>query len=72
MDNAAPHIKASIQLDVEAGRSEIEAMIGDRAWGAVGVPATADFIYAALPIDQRLNELIFLQIFMRHHQKGVE
>jgi 2-dehydropantoate 2-reductase len=56
MDNAAPHIKASMQLDVETGhRSEIEAMIGvtGRKGRELGVPTpTADFIYAALlPID---------------------
>lgn len=56
MDNAAPHIKASMQLDVETGhRTEIEAMIGviGRKGRELGVPTpTADFIYAALlPID---------------------
>ncbi|HLA86980.1 MAG TPA: 2-dehydropantoate 2-reductase [Anaerolineales bacterium] len=56
MDNAAPHIKASMQLDVETShRTEIEAMIGviGRKGRELGVPTpTADFIYAALlPID---------------------
>ena len=56
MDNAAPHIKASMQLDVEANhRTEIEAMIGviGHKGRELGVPTpTADFIYAALlPID---------------------
>ncbi len=56
MDNAAPHIKASMQLDVETNhRTEIEAMIGviGRKGRELGVPTpTADFIYAALlPID---------------------
>ena len=56
MDAAAPQIKASMQLDVEAGRqTELEAMIGvvGRKGREAGVPTpTADFIYAALlPID---------------------
>lgn len=56
MDGAAPHMKASMQLDVEAGhKSEIEAMIGviGRKGRELGVPTpTADFNYAALlPID---------------------
>lgn len=56
IDASAPHIKASMQLDVETGhRSEIEAMIGviGRKGRELGVPTpTADFIYAALlPID---------------------
>lgn len=52
IDNAAPQIKASMQLDVEAGRrSEIEAMIGViRLKGReLGVPtAVADMVYATL------------------------
>jgi len=56
IDAAAPQIKASMQLDVEAGRqTELEAMIGvvGRKGREAGVPTpTADFIYAALlPID---------------------
>ena len=56
MDNAAPHIKASMQLDVEAGRrTELEAMVGviGREGRKFGIRTpTADFIYAALkPID---------------------
>jgi 2-dehydropantoate 2-reductase len=56
IDNAAPHIKASMQLDVETDRkTEIEAMIGviGRKGREFGVPTpTADFMYAALlPID---------------------
>ncbi|CAG1015021.1 2-dehydropantoate 2-reductase [Anaerolineales bacterium] len=56
MDDAAPHIKASMQLDVEMGRkTELEAMIsaiGHKGREA-GVPTPiADFIYAALlPIE---------------------
>jgi len=52
MDNAAPHIKASMQLDVEAGRrSEIEAMIGviGRKGRELGIPTpVADMVYASL------------------------
>ncbi len=56
MDNAAPHIKASMQLDVESGhRIEIESMIGviGRKGRQRGVPTpVADMIYAALlPIE---------------------
>jgi len=52
IDNAAPHIKPSMQLDVEAGRrSEIEAMIGvigrkGRELG--GLTPVADMVYASL------------------------
>ena len=52
VDNAAPHIKPSMQLDVEAGRrSEIEAMIGviGRKGRELGVPTpVADMTYASL------------------------
>jgi len=56
IDNAAPHIKASMQLDVEAGRrSEIESMVGviGRKGREHAVPTpTADMIYAVLlPLD---------------------
>jgi 2-dehydropantoate 2-reductase len=56
MDNAAPHIKASMQLDVEAGRrSELESMVGviGRKGRESGVPTpVADFVYASLlPIE---------------------
>jgi 2-dehydropantoate 2-reductase len=56
MDNAAAHIKASMQLDVAAGRrSELESMVGviGRKGREVGVSTpVADFVYAALlPID---------------------
>ncbi|MEW5870696.1 MAG: 2-dehydropantoate 2-reductase [Chloroflexota bacterium] len=51
-DNAAPHIRPSMQLDVESGRrSELESMIGVIAnkGRALGVPTpVADFVYAAL------------------------
>lgn len=52
MDNAAPHIKASMQLDVEAGHiSELESMIGVicHKGHEQGVPTpVADMIYGAL------------------------
>jgi len=56
IDNAAPQIKASMQLDVEAGRrSELESMVSviGRKGCALGVHTpTADMIYAALlPLD---------------------
>ena len=56
MDGAAPHIKASMQLDVDSGRrSEIESMVGviGRKGSEVGVATpVADFVYAALlPVD---------------------
>lgn len=52
IDNATPSIKASMQLDVEAGRrSEVESMIGviGREGRALGVPTPiADMVYASL------------------------
>jgi 2-dehydropantoate 2-reductase len=52
VDNAAPHIKPSMQLDVEAGRrSELESMIGviGRKGRELGVPTpVADMVYASL------------------------
>ena len=56
IDAAAPHIKASMQLDVEAGRRmELESIIGVIGCKGreLGVPTpTADAIYAALlPIN---------------------
>jgi 2-dehydropantoate 2-reductase len=56
MDNAAPHIKPSMQLDVESGhRTELESMIGviGRKGRKLGVPTpVADFVYASLlPIE---------------------
>ncbi len=56
VDNAAPGIKASMQLDVESGRpSELESLIGviGRQGRTLGVPTpAADFVYAALlPAD---------------------
>ncbi len=56
MDNAAPHIKASMQLDVEAGRrTELESMVGviGRKGRELDIPTPiADFIYASLlPVE---------------------
>jgi 2-dehydropantoate 2-reductase len=56
VDNAAPHIKPSMQLDVEAGhRTELESMIGvvGRKGRELGVPTpVADFVYASLlPVE---------------------
>jgi 2-dehydropantoate 2-reductase len=56
VDNAAPTIKPSMQLDVEAGhRTELESMIGvvGRKGRELGVPTPiADFVYASLlPIE---------------------
>jgi 2-dehydropantoate 2-reductase len=56
LDNAAPHIKASMQLDVESGhRTEIESMIGviGRKGRERGIPTPiADTIYALLlPVE---------------------
>ena len=56
IDNSAPHIKPSMQLDVEAGhRTELESMIGVVGRKgrelAVSTPV-ADFVYASLlPIE---------------------
>jgi 2-dehydropantoate 2-reductase len=56
IDNSAPHIKPSMQLDVEAGhRTELESMIGvvGRKGRELGIPTpVADFVYASLlPIE---------------------
>ena len=52
MDDAAPHIKASMQLDVEASRrTELESMIGviERRGRELGVPTpVAGMVYASL------------------------
>ncbi|MEW5827715.1 MAG: 2-dehydropantoate 2-reductase [Chloroflexota bacterium] len=61
MDNAAPTIRASMQLDVEAGRrSEIESMIGviGRKGRETGVPTpVADMIYASLlPVELKARQ----------------
>lgn len=66
MDRAAPHIKASMQLDIESGhRSEIESTIGviGRKGQELGVPTpVADMIYGSLlPVDlvARGHEQVF-------------
>lgn len=56
IDTSGPHIKPSMQLDVEAGRrTELESMIGviGRKGRELGVPTPgADFAYAALlPVE---------------------
>jgi 2-dehydropantoate 2-reductase len=56
MDNAAPHIKASMQLDVASGRrTELESMVGviGRKGRELSVPTpVADFVYGSLlPIE---------------------
>lgn len=58
MDNAAPHIKPSMQLDVEAGRrTELESMVGviGRKGRELGVPTPiADFVYGSLlPVERK-------------------
>jgi 2-dehydropantoate 2-reductase len=55
-DNSGPHIKPSMQLDVESGhRTELDSMIGviGRKGRELGVPTpVADFVYASLlPIE---------------------
>jgi 2-dehydropantoate 2-reductase len=57
IDNAAPTIKPSMQLDVEAGhRTELESMIGivGQKGRELGVPTpVSDFVYASLlPVEQ--------------------
>jgi 2-dehydropantoate 2-reductase len=61
IDNSGPHIKPSMQLDVEAGhRTEIESMIGviGRNGRELGVPTpAADFVYAALlPVERKAQD----------------
>jgi 2-dehydropantoate 2-reductase len=56
IDNSGPHIKTSMQLDVEtAHRTELDSMVGviGRKGRELGVPTpTADFVYAALlPVE---------------------
>jgi 2-dehydropantoate 2-reductase len=56
IDSSAPHIKPSMQLDVESGhRTELESMIGvvGRKGRELGIPTpVANFVYASLlPIE---------------------
>ena len=58
IDNSGPHIKPSMQLDVESGhRTELESMVGviGRQGRELGVPTpAADFVYASLlPVEAR-------------------
>ena len=60
MDNAAPHIKPSMQLDVESGRrTELESMVGviGRKGRELGVPTpVADFVYSTLlPVERKAS-----------------
>ena len=62
MDHAAAHIKASMQLDVAAGRrSELESMVGviGRKGREVGIlTPVADFVYAALlPVELKAQTI---------------
>ena len=58
MDNAAPHIKPSMQLDVESGRrTELESMVGviGRKGRELDVPTpVADYVYGSLlPVERK-------------------
>ena len=58
IDNSAPHIKPSMQLDVESGhRTELESMVGviGRKGRELGIPTpVADFVYASLlPVERK-------------------
>ncbi len=58
IDNSAPHIKPSMQLDVESGhRTELESMIGviGRKGRQLNIPTpVADFVYASLlPVEMK-------------------
>ena len=58
IDNAAPSIKPSMQLDVEGGhRTELESMIGvvGRKGRELGIPTpVSDIVYAALlPVEKK-------------------
>jgi 2-dehydropantoate 2-reductase len=61
IDSSAPHIKPSMQLDIEAGhRSELESMIGviGRKGREQAVPTPAvDFVYASLlPVELKAQK----------------
>jgi len=62
MDSTAPHIKPSMQLDVEAGcRTELESMVGviGRKGRELGVPTpVADFAYSSLlPVELKARNV---------------
>ena len=72
IDNSAPHIKPSMQLDIESGhRTELESMIGvvSRKGRELGVPTPAiDFVYASLlPIEQKAQEQAVKYLRFRIH-----
>lgn len=61
IDSAAPHIKPSMQLDIEAGhRTELDAMIGviGRKGRELGIPTPAtDFVCASLlPVERKAQK----------------
>jgi 2-dehydropantoate 2-reductase len=61
IDNSAPHIKPSMQLDVETGhRTELESMVGviGRKGRELSVPSpVADFVYASLlPVELKARK----------------
>jgi 2-dehydropantoate 2-reductase len=61
IDNSGPHIKPSMQLDVESGhRTELESMVGviGRKGRELGIPTpVADFVYASLlPVELRARQ----------------
>ena len=65
IDNSAPHIKPSMQLDVEAGRrTELESMVGviGRKGREAGLATPiADFVYASLlPIELKAQKSLSL------------
>jgi len=58
IDNSAPHIKPSMQFDVESGRrTELESMIGaiGRKGRELGIPTpVSNFVYASLlPVERK-------------------
>lgn len=58
VDNSGPHIKASMQLDVESGhRTELDSMVGviGRKGRELGIPTpVADFVYGSLlPVERK-------------------
>ena len=60
-NNAAPHIKPSMQLDVESGRrTELESMVGviGHKGRELGIPTpVADFVYASLlPVELKARQ----------------
>ncbi len=63
IDQSAPNIKPSMQLDIEAGhRTELESMVGviGRKGRELGIPTPiADFVYAALlPVELKARAAV--------------